>query len=234
MAYYKTIGLYHKCVEEFTNTGLINRFTRLPRIEYNPPSDDTIQRTLTAWEAVEDRNLFLAIGHELTFGLRAAEVTQARWNWWATRHGYPVLDGKARVKNKTGLIQVRALDPFYTTLRVKALSRGWLILDPSHPSYTSHVIEGSDSYRADGIEREVSAFLRLHGWQTQKTNHALRAFAGSQVAMKYGIYDAQTWLRHSSVKVTEGHYSHFVRKFKPANPDDLPARWAVLEQTPIR
>jgi hypothetical protein len=32
------------------------------------------------------------------------------------------------------------------------------------------------------------------GWETQKTNHGLRAYAGSQIAMKYGIYEAQTWL----------------------------------------
>jgi hypothetical protein len=61
-----------------------------------------------------------------------------------------------------------------------------------------------------------------------KTNHALRAYAGSQVAMKYGIYEAQMWLRHSTVKVTEQNYSHFVNKFKPADLEQLPTRWAVI------
>jgi len=229
IAYYKTLGIYHDCLDAFSNAGILHRFTRLPRIEYNPPADDMIQKTLAAWEAFEDRNVFLAIGQILAFGLRADEVAQSRTSWWTTRHGYPVLDGEARVKNKTGIVQVRALDPFYTTMRVKAISRGWLTLGTGD----SPVITGSDSYRDDGFEREVSAFLRSHGWETQKTNHALRAYAGSQVAMKYGIYEAQTWLRHSSVKVTESAYSHFIRKFKPQNLDDIPARWAVLDQAPI-
>jgi integrase len=74
----------------------------------------------------------------------------------------------------------------------------------------------------------VSEFLRkdAHKWETMKTNHALRAYAGSQVAMKYGIYDAQCWLRHSTVKVTEQHYSHFIKRFRPADLDTIPARWA--------
>jgi integrase len=203
----------------------VKPFADLPRIEYNPPSDEIIQRTLAAWEVLDDRNLFLAIGHELAFGLRIGEVAQAKWSWWTARQGYPVLDGEAHVKNKTGLVQVRALDPFYTIMRTKAIARGWLTGD--------FIILGSASYRADGLPRGVSDFLRGLGWQTQKTNHALRAYAGSQVAMKYGIYDAQTWLRHSSVKVTEAHYSHFVCKFKPANLDDIAAHWAVLDQVPV-
>jgi hypothetical protein len=48
--------------------------------------------------------------------------------------------------------------------------------------------------------------------------------------MKYGIYDAQAWLRHSTVKVTEDSYSQYVKDFKPANLDDIPARWATLER----
>jgi integrase len=224
LAFYKTLGMFHPCLDDFLNAGTLHRFTRLPRICYNPPADEVIAATLGAWELLEDRNLFLAIGLELAFGLRVGEVAQARSGWFNYRQGYPVLDGTAQVKNGTGLIQVRALDPFYTTLRTKATARGWLNLD-----HDELLITGSDSFRSDGIERAVSAFLRTHGWTTRKTNHALRAYAGSQIAMKYGIYEAQTWLRHSSVKVTEGHYSHFIHKFKPANPENLTARWATLE-----
>jgi integrase len=236
LAYYKSTHIYHSCLDDFLQAGLLHRFTRLPRIEYNPPEDATIQNTLAAWEALDDRNLFLALGHELAFGLRIGEVAQARWNWWTVRQGYPVLDGEAHVKNKTGLVQVRALDPYYTTLRLKALARGWLPSpggEEQGEAGSPLIITGSNAFRTDGIFRAASDFLRRQGWQTRKTNHALRAYAGSQIAMKYGIYDAQTWLRHSSVKVTEGHYSHFIRKFKPANLDDLTARWAVLDQTPI-
>jgi hypothetical protein len=62
--------------------------------------------------------MFLAIGHELAFGLRKGELGQARWNWHTVRAGYPVMDSSVDgddVGSKTtpALIQVRALDPFF-------------------------------------------------------------------------------------------------------------------------
>lgn len=104
----------------------------------------------------------------------------------------------------------------------------WFRYPHHHP-----IITGTETYRTDDLFRAVSAWLRGLGWETMKTNHALRAYAGSQVAMKYGIYEAQIFLRHSTVKVTEQNYSHFVSKFKPANLDQIPARWAkVTSQIP--
>jgi integrase len=75
----------------------------------------------------------------------------------------------------------------------------------------------------------VSEWLRKLGWKTNKTNHALRAYAGSQIAMKYSIYEASGWLRHSTVKVTENHYTYFIKRFKPADLNTIPARWATVE-----
>jgi integrase len=221
----------------FVRAGAMGKFTRIPKKNYNPPSDKIIQQTLRDWEALaqtpdpstQTRDVFLAIGHELAFGLRIGELAQATWAWHTARNGYPVLDGRANVKGCTGLIQVRALDPFYSTLKRVALANNWwpdqstINSDPSTP-----VISGTDNYRTDELYRHVGDWLRARGWETLKTNHALRAYAGSQVAMRYGIYEAQMWLRHSTVKVTEQNYSHFVAQFKPADLAAIPARWAVL------
>jgi integrase len=209
------------CVQDFAGAMKAHRFSRLPRAEYNPPGDKVIQDTLTGWETIEDRDLFLAIGHELAFGLRKGELAQAKWSWWTIRQGYPVLEGTASVKNGSGLVQVRALDPWFMLMKRKAEARGWV------GKADDFIIGGNHSNREDSIFRAVSLWLRGLGWQTQKTNHALRAYAGSQIAMKYGIYDAQTWLRHSTVKVTEQHYTAYVKRFKPADVDTLPARWAT-------
>jgi integrase len=237
LASYRDLGLYDPAMETFTRDYLTHKFSRLPACNYNPPAETIIQETLTAWEQLEDRDLFLAIGHELAFGLRAGELAQAKWDWHQTRQGYPVLDGEAHVKNGTGRVQVRALDPFYTILTTRAKSRGWIpslgstgdspVSLGDSPKPSSYIISGTLTARSDAIFRAVSDFLRQHGWQTQKTNHALRAYAGSQIAMKYGIYEASTWLRHSTVKVTESHYTHFINKFRPQNPDALPVRWAT-------
>jgi len=117
---------------------------------------------------------------------------------------------------------------------------GWMIPPPPAPplSTPNHLLstflQGTQTYRTDLAFRAVSAWMRGLGWGTRKTNHALRAYAGSQIAMKYGIYDAQVWLRHSSVTVTEGHYHQYVADFKPANQDDIPARWATLERPELQ
>jgi integrase len=237
LANYRKLELYHPCIEAFLAEGVLQRKRKLPDIEYNPPTDTLLQTTLDAWGKLTDRNLFLAIGLELAFGLRIGEVAQARWSWLTVQQGYPTLDGRARVKNNSGLVQVRALDPFYKTFINVALERNWVQRTPSgsfapiggegQDEGADYIITGSAAFRADGNFRAVSDWLRSLGWETRKTNHALRAYAGSQVAMRYGIYEAQVFLRHSSVKVTEDHYSHFVRKFKPANVEELPARWAV-------
>lgn len=209
----------------FVRAGDLARFARIPKQNYNPPREEVIQKTLDDWTKIEDRNLFLAIGHELAFGLRIGELAQAKWNWHTTRADYPVLDGRGKVKAGTGLIQVRALDPWFSLMQTTAIMNHWW----GQPGEADElIIQGNDTYRTDGLFRAVSDFLRTRGWETMKTNHALRAWAGSQVAMKYGIYEAQMWLRHSTVKVTEQNYSHFVQKFKPADLATIATRWGTL------
>jgi integrase len=229
-ACYNTKTLDHPNFDDFLRVGRLQRFTRLPRDQYNPPADHIIKATLEAWHTIEDRNLFLAIGHELAFGLRKGEIAQARWTWWTTREGYPVLDGVADVKNGSGLVQVRALDPWFSAMRARVDTKSW------RGKPDDHIITGNNTFRTDDIFRAVSEWLRDLKWETTKTNHALRAYAGSQVAMRYGIYDAQCWLRHSTVKVTEQHYTHFMKKFRPADPDTIPARWATTchDTPPLR
>jgi integrase len=221
--HYKTRGLYHPVMAEFVKAGEAAKFTgrTVPKIAYNPPPDEIVQKTLVEWEALAevDRNLYLAIGHELAFGLRAGEVSQVAWGWHQVRNGFHVLESHAAVKSGTGWLQVKALDPFFTQMQIQIDLRGWR----GEPD--DLVITGSTTYRTDNLFRGVTAWLRRLGWETQKSNHALRAYAGGQVAMKYGIYDAQQFLRHSSVQVTEQNYGYFINKFK-VNPEQMPVKWA--------
>ena len=90
-----------------------------------------------------------------------------------------------------------------------ALRNSWWGV-PEGGSSDTLVIEGTDSYRNDALFRAVSDFLCRLGWETKKTNHALRAYASGQIAMKYGIYEAQVFLRHSTRwEVTEQSYYIF-------------------------
>jgi integrase len=176
---------------------------------------------LAAWAAAEDADLFLAIGLELSFGLRLGEVRQARWGWLTVRAGVPMLDTSGgaeavHVKNRTGAILVRALDPYWSTLRVRC-DRDSLRATPADP-----VIR-----RPAAIGNAVSAFLRRHGWTTTRTNHALRDYAGSQVYMRFSPHDAMTWLRHGNVQVTTDYYTSFVSAAKMIDRDALGIEWAT-------
>lgn len=229
LATYRELDIYHPNMEGFVSSGETFKFSKLPATSFNPPPDTVIAETLAAWEKLEDRNTFLAVGFELAFGLRIGELGQAKFNWLTSREGYPVLDsvigGSVDVKNNTAIIQVRALDPWFTILDARIRTKGWNT-GPEH-----YILNGTLTDRTDNTFRAVSAWLRNLKWNTKKTNHELRKYAGSQVAMKYGIYEAQCWLRHSTVKVTESHYSGYVKRFKPANLDTIPARWATLNST---
>jgi integrase len=220
LASYKLAGIHHEGMDKFLASGEVYQFVRIPKREYLPPDEIIIKETMDSWSTLSDRDLFLAIGHELAFGLRAGEVVQAKWGWWAHREGYPVLEGVGDFKNGTGHINVRALDPWFSIMRDRIISKGW------RGKEDEFVIGGSSTQRNDLVYRAASQWIRAHGWNTQKTNHALRAYSGSQVAMRYSIYEAQTWLRHASVTVTEQHYSYFIKAFRPADVTTMAVRWA--------
>jgi hypothetical protein len=146
-------------------------------------------------------NCFRSIGLMLAFGLRKNEVSQAQAEWLTTDEHGPLLRAEAaQVKNKTGRIKVRALDPFYTILR----RHGKL------PA-AGHLLTGA--YACDRTYwpyYHVGKFMRALGWTTQKTNHALRDLSASLIITKFGVDRAKVWARHSSVMTTEAHYSRFV------------------------
>jgi hypothetical protein len=245
--WYKQQGCYAPCLEAFSKTGRMLRFKARGKPMFRTASKPVVTKTLAAWATLTDnslfaalpvetayefrhstaRDVFLAVGHSLAFGLRRGEIDQARWSWWSTEPGYPVLSADGcRVKKRTGRLRVRALDPFFTTMQQRITAEDWRGAD------TDYIIRGHQTTRTDEIYRLVGAWLRSLGWHTNKTNHALRAWAGSQIAMRYDIYEASRWCRHESVETTESHYSQYVEDFGRENKEDVPVRWAKLEPTP--
>lgn len=226
LEYYKSKKLFDKCMVDFITAGKAARFSgrSIPRVDYRPPREEVIAATLKAWAALADtnRDMYVAIGHELSFGLRVSEVAQVRWSWHCTRNGAYALDDAANVKGGEGSLQVRALDPYYSQMMATVKAKKW------NEDEDAFIIPGTDTYRTNSIFRNSTEWLRTLGWETMKSNHALRAYSGGLVAMRYGIYAAQTFLRHKSVTVTETAYAHFIKKFQPANVADIPAQWALV------
>ncbi len=195
---------------------------------YNPPSDNIVRSTLHAWlrlvpaigpYRVMDRNLFLAVGLELACGLRRGEVSQVTWGMMTERHGAPLLEGSMAVKNQSGRLCVTPIDPFWKLLQGRIEREGWR----GKPSEL--VLAGTATDLAEDIFRNIGAWLRALGWKTEKTNHALRAYSGALVAMRFDVYRAQAWLRHRSVQTTQADYGHFVKN-NVFRPEKVRIRWA--------
>jgi integrase len=206
---YKRAGVNLPEVEEFIGEGDLRRkkFKGL-RVQHEPPDWALVEKVVAKWQEMEDGrwkmgwNEFAAVGLELAFGLRAGEVAMARWDWFTVRDGAWWCWADAAVKNQTGEIHVPALDPFWRVFAARAKAEGrWEMGD-------GFVLQGHETERGDAVFRRVSAWLRSLGWAKQKTNHALRAYAGAEVAIRFGsLFTAQMWLRHESVTTTEKHYT---------------------------
>jgi len=211
-----------KCLSKYRDAGLVlpdvqaflavfdeEKFTGITPV-YNPPDEKLIRKTLHAWLDLP-RNEFIAAGLELSCGLRKGEVAQVTWGMWSRSMGSALLDGRGQVKNQSGRFVVAPIDPFWKLLNRRIEREKWR----GQPDEL--VLQGSKTDLEDNIFRNIGAWLRGLGWETQKTNHALRAYSGSLVAMKFDIFKASAWLRHSSVKVTQQNYTHFLneRVFNP-------------------
>lgn len=227
LAKYQRAGLVLPDLAPFLAVFEQEKFTKCTAT-YNPPSDDIIRATLRAWcklvpavgpYRVEDRNMFLAVGLELACGLRRNEAAQVTWSMFTRRHGFPLLEGTMTVKNQTGRLSVQPIDPFWSILQKRIKREGWRAGDQDL------VLVGGKTELAEDVWRDVGTWMRALGWRTEKTNHALRAFAGCQVAMKYDTYRAQIWLRHRSVTTTQSDYGHFI-KSAVFTPDKVRIRWA--------
>jgi hypothetical protein len=181
------------------------------------------------------RNMFIAVGLSLAFGLRRGERPQVRWSWFQRLEGIPMLRCQCvDVKGGTNEINVVALDPFWTIFNRVVDARGWrgapedycLIERPKVPGHFARA-PGLQFSRGGKCDRtywpawDVSRWLRDLGWQTQKTNHALRDLSASLITMKYGLDAAARWCRHKNRATTESHYSRFVELGKMVDPKQL-------------
>lgn len=223
MRYFRSVRLDLPDMKSVANAIKECRFNRGPKTEYIPAPESVIQATLEAWEQLDERDIFLAVGHALAFGMRRGEIGQARWDWHVEQGGQPyVITAGAKVKDRTGRLTIRGLDPFYTTMMSKAARRGW------RGAAEDYILTGSESFRTKVIFQNVNKWMRGLGWKTTKAIHALRAYSGSQVAMMADLYTASKWLRHKQYNVTEKSYSGFVNQFAHFNRDLLKVRWAKL------
>jgi hypothetical protein len=240
---YKKQGLIvPECVQQFHKASR-EQFDMTKKADYYPPADSVIDATITAWQQLRDRDMFIKIGLELACGLRDGECEQLRWGMFTVKDGEALLDTRLmpevamHVKGKTGEIVVNCLDPYWAMFVKRVRAEKWKgkadeplltactdrevvkSIDPKTGKERTETKAAGSEHLLDGLTRQINAWMRTapHIWTTAKTNHALRAFIGSQIIAKWGPYAAQRFLRHASIETTESHYSYFVKhgRFKP-------------------
>ena len=79
-----------------------------------------------------------------------------------------------------------------------------------------YVIPGSDNYRKDTVWRNLATWFKSHGWTDNKKAHAMRGYFGAQVATSQGLYQAQTYLGHSTPVITNKYYAALLKMEAPA------------------
>lgn len=187
---------------------------------------------------LDRRNMFLAIGLELSCGLRKSEVPRVKWGWLKRFHGVPHLSERdTEVKNATGEVHIVPLDPFWNFMLRVARRNNWVgstdepLLNARHKTDGQHrALQFSHGGHTDATYwpfTHIGWWLRDLGWDMTKTNHALRDYSASMITMRYSLADASEWCRHSSITTTQGSYNRFVQMGKRVNARALAwLRWA--------
>ena len=185
------------------------------------------------------RNMFVAVGLMLAFGFRKSDVHRARWNWFERdEHGPLCRVRDTTQKNKQTTWEVSAVDPFWRILQRGLDRNGWrgapedlcLVARAKTRGDASGLLyyHGGDSDRLYTVFWLVGKWLRWLGWNTQKTNHALRDFTASKLTMRYNLRATAKWCRHSSQSTTERHYSRFESRAEQTQTHRLAwLRWAT-------
>lgn len=201
-------------------------FTDTVKEEYRLPSDAVVAATFAALATLQERDpdVWAAVWLALGFGLRKSEIAAVRVGWFRQTPQGVVLELQGTMVPTT-IGEKACTKNGSVTPMINCTNGAWQHLGP--------VLAGRDpgeyvlraptaTGRSEEVFRRLSLWMRGLGWETSKTAHELRAFAGCQVARRDGIEAASRWLRHSSILVTQRHYGRYLRPVVTDAPLQIP------------
>ena len=168
------------------------------------------------WEIRED--VWIPYAFMSVLGLRNGEVERAKWSDFSERAVYGK-DGQVQLART---FRVRADYEEAVTGEIEVPEDFWAKLLPYKESATTeYVCPGKNkTERAQVCERNINRFVERFIQGREKVSYELRKWAGSIVATKHGIYDAQRFLRHRSVTTTERYYATYLKGQSAASASD--------------
>jgi integrase len=179
-------------IEEFMSCRVEGR-DRKP--EYFPPSDEVVQQ---AFAAIEDQKhqpkIYIAFWLAVGAGLRRGEIGRMRWEYIVERQGRAWISGSL---GKDG-----------ERIEVPLQDRAAKALEPFRKPEGKCIEQESLEWA-----RKLNNWMESQGWSTEKKMHELRAYTGSLIYQQDPIW-AMMFLRHKSIKQTEGFYVRYSKGHK--------------------
>lgn len=155
---------------------------------------DGHEQEITATQ--KNRNCYLAFWLAVGCGLRKGEIARARWEFIKEQDG--AIWFIANVPGKDGL-----------AIKVPIVTDAWEYLK-AHRQESGPVLLGSATEVRDKWSRRIGDWMDGLGWNSEKKIHELRAYIGSKIAEKHGIFQAHLFLRHKDVRTTKQYYGRYL------------------------
>lgn len=182
-------------IEEFLKAKLQGKDSKE---NYFPPNSDVLNRTFTRIEEMKAicPHVYIAFWLACSVGLRASEITLARWEHFTMIDGEQWFVGAVGKDGQVIRVPVQ-MEPFAHLADMRKASGPCLG-------------EGAPNE----FDRHVNRFMTEMGWTTEHKIHELRAYIGSRI-YEQDPHAAQIFLRHKTLKQTVDHYSHHCDKKVP-------------------
>ena len=127
------------------------------------------------------------------------------WSWFRTTESGTVLE----------IVKRDGWKPKASERVLPVPANVWQELSAQKDDSCTTVLAGAVTTRTDTVTRDLAAWMRGLGWETEHLAHELRAWKGSVWFQELGPAVAREWLGHRDVATTCRYYARLVTQPKP-------------------
>lgn len=220
-----------KLWEDYKHAGLqlpdLNSFldqfvTKNPKIRYEMPLKELYQPTIAAGRLLKgNQGLVWLMAYDL--GMRAGEISAAKWDWIEQEDTPQGPRYWMIVKERPDF------SPKGISGRIPIFDGVYVKLMAEQKPGAVHILEAAtNTEREDLTKREFSKWMRDLGWTSQKCAHELRKLRGCWWFSRYGMERAYKWLRHANMQTTLDHYADLAMQDEPEMIEKPGTQWTDM------
>tara|TARA_R100001129_G_scaffold26203_1_gene17483 strand:+ start:8947 stop:10446 length:1500 start_codon:yes stop_codon:yes gene_type:complete len=152
------------------------------------------RRAGSEWHEGRKYHVYQMFWSAVGAGMRSNEIITAKKSQFQTIDGALTVTGIGKVKTK--LIDIPLQPAAAARLPV------WMKKDTSR-----YLLGDNLNYRRETVPKLLRAWMRSIGWETRNLLHMLRAYIGYRIYFEVGPTQAQQYLRHEKLEITEKFYA---------------------------